>query len=112
MEQPVISLWTQLINDYSDLLPALLLSFMGSITKLLTKGCHLTLSEALRDCMIGAFACLMTYFFLYDKVGQALMFFFSCASGFLSYEFLSLLSKTALDMLKRLADMIKKSDSK
>ena len=102
-----ITLWAQILADYDDLLPCLLLAALGSIVRLILKGCSLTLREALRDVLIGVFACLMTFFFLYDKVGQALMFFFSCASGIMSYEFLAFLPKASLEVLKKLFDKIK-----
>ena len=107
-----LALWGKILQDYADLLPALLLASLGSIVRLLLKGCSLTLKEAVRDVIIGMFACIMTFFFLYDKVGQALMFFFSCASGIMSYEFLAFLPKAGLEVLRKAFDRIKNSLSK
>lgn len=101
------SMWAQLIADYRELLPCLFCAAFGSLVRLLVKGCGLTLREGIRDTLIGSFACMMTFFMLYEKVGQALLFFFSCASGFLSYEFLAFLPRFALEMVQRLGDKLK-----
>ena len=101
------SLWAQLALDYKNLIPCLFCSSFGSLVRLLVKGCRLTLREALRDVIIGAFACTLTFFMLYDRVGQALLFFFALTSGFLSYEFLSLTSKLVMDVMTNYLEKLK-----
>lgn len=102
-----VTLWQQLATDYAELLPCLVCAASGGMVRLLLKGCSLTLRQAMRDLAISLFACLLTYFILYQKVGQALLFFFALTSGLMSYEFISLLSTGALDFLKKILEKIK-----
>lgn len=102
-----VTLWQQLATDYAELLPCLVLAASGGMIRLLLKGCSLTLTQAMRDLAIAMFACLMTFFILYNKVGQAILFFFACSAGLMSYEFIALLSTGALDLLKKILEKLK-----